>query len=467
MKRFKFLYLLPLAALIYSCEPEFKDEIVFEPGEADFRNYVAIGNSLTAGFQSNALSREGQINSYPAILAQQFAKVETGMAAFKQPLLPEGPGVGPTGNARLILDYVTDCREITSLGPVPAATQGQVDQLHPSNYIGSQWPFYNLGVPGAKVGDIVDDNYNNPLYLRFADPTAPNRSIKNSAKSLNPTFYSLWIGNNDILGYATSGGESGSITPFNTFINDLTAIISAMSDDEQAEGVIANIPAITSIPFFNTVPWNGLNLTALQADTLNNSYQVYNSGVDAAVSASMLSAEEAEQRRVHFEAGANPFVIVDNSMTDLSGIGLPNYRQIKKGELILLSIPMDKVKCERFGSGIPITEEYVLIADEITEIKNAVSEYNEGIKNLANVYSLAHVDAFSLINEFESGVSYDGVEYSTEFVTGGLFSLDGVHPNSRGYAIIANAHIDAINAKFNANVPKVNVNDFVGTTFPN
>ena len=34
-----------------------------------------------------------------------------------------------------------------------------------------------------------------------------------------------------------------------------------------------------------------------------------------------------------------------------------------------------------------------------------------------------------------------------------LFSLDGVHPNARGYAVIANEIIKVINRYYNANIP--------------
>ena len=41
-------------------------------------------------------------------------------------------------------------------------------------------------------------------------------------------------------------------------------------------------------------------------------------------------------------------------------------------------------------------------------------------------------------------------------MTGGLFSLDGVHPNDLGYALMANTMIDAINSRFGCFVPPVN-----------
>src|SRR5690349_17723556 len=53
-------------------------------GSADFTKFVAIGNSLTAGFQAGALFTEGQQNSFPSILAKQFQTVG-GSATFNQP----------------------------------------------------------------------------------------------------------------------------------------------------------------------------------------------------------------------------------------------------------------------------------------------------------------------------------------------------------------------------------------------
>ena len=83
MKTKNLLYILPLAALV-ACEPEI-DEVDFNSGSADFSKTVAVGNSLTAGYQSGALSLDGQINSLPAIIANQMKEV--GGGDFTQPLL--------------------------------------------------------------------------------------------------------------------------------------------------------------------------------------------------------------------------------------------------------------------------------------------------------------------------------------------------------------------------------------------
>ena len=57
--------------------------------QVDLSNYVALGDSLTAGFVSGALMDFYQDRSYPAVLAAQ-----AGATGFEQPLVSE-PGFPP------------------------------------------------------------------------------------------------------------------------------------------------------------------------------------------------------------------------------------------------------------------------------------------------------------------------------------------------------------------------------------
>ena len=68
MKNYRFLAVGLLALGIVSCEPDLDHPIdkkgdVYSNGEADFTHYVALGNSLTAGYADNALYITGQTNS--------------------------------------------------------------------------------------------------------------------------------------------------------------------------------------------------------------------------------------------------------------------------------------------------------------------------------------------------------------------------------------------------------------------
>src|SRR5690625_4344742 len=83
-----------LAIGLLSCEPDFDNPVTeegfYSSGNADLFNYVAVGNSLTAGFSSGALYITGQENSFPKILSQQFNFA--GGGGFTQPLMNDNMG---------------------------------------------------------------------------------------------------------------------------------------------------------------------------------------------------------------------------------------------------------------------------------------------------------------------------------------------------------------------------------------
>jgi hypothetical protein len=56
---------------------------------------------------------------------------------------------------------------------------------------------------------------------------------------------------------------------------------------------------------------------------------------------------------------------------------------------------------------------------------------------------------------------------SAKFVSGGAYSLDGVHFNPRGNALLANEFIQAINQKYKARIPMLNAGKYRAILFPN
>jgi hypothetical protein len=192
-----------------------------------------------------------------------------------------------------------------------------------------------------------------------------------------------------------------------------------------------------------------------------------------AIAAQINNSTEIAQRKISFSAGPNGFLYLDSDLSGAqTGAGandtLPKYRQLVDGELITLVVPGDAIKCEGFGSvnlstqmPNPMTGNYVLELDEVEAISRAANSYNATIKAAANDHGLAFVDAKEKQRLLATGGIYiDGTTYTSEFGTGGAFSLDGVHPSTRGYAIIANDFIDAINNRYGSTIPKVNVNSF-------
>ena len=73
------------------------------------------------------------------------------------------------------------------------------------------------------------------------------------AKLLQPTMVACWIGNNDVLGYATNGGVPSALpTPAATFSSLYTQLGDSLAS-LGAKVVVVNIPDVTTIPFFTTV----------------------------------------------------------------------------------------------------------------------------------------------------------------------------------------------------------------------
>ncbi len=435
----RYILFISLLVFTFACKPEL-DEFTPSAGNANFSTYVALGNSLTAGYADGSLYRSGQMNSFPNILAEQFMKA--GGGAFKQPLLDGEYGILP---GKLKLGYATDCLGNTSLSPVPDI--GTLDPIAPS-----YTQVNNMGVPGSKSFHLLAPGYGdpagllthtaNPYFVRFAD--GPGSTVLQDAMALNPTFFTLWIGNNDVLGYATSGGMGDSITGQQSFAFFLNSILGGITANE-AKGAIANIPDITDVPFFTTIPSMGYVLNQGQADTLNLFLGQFG---------------------FTYQAGPNPFIIEDTA----SQLG---FRQMKQGELLLLTLPQDSLKCAFWGGfnpylllPVPIPGQYVLTLDEIAKINTAVEGYNQTIKMLADQFGLAYVDANSSLKDLKDGIIQDGVTLTSELVTGNAFSLDGIHLTPMGYAYTANQFIMAINAKFGANIPMVSIAAYQSVVLP-
>jgi lysophospholipase L1-like esterase len=424
-------YILIGVLFIFSaCQPEI-DTPDSSSGDADFTVFVALGNSLMAGYTDSELYLSAQENSFPALIAKQMAHV--GNQGFNQPLMHDDLGFG----RRLILSYVTDCRGETILSPVKI--QGNPD---PANFqpLGNDVYYHNMGVPGAKVADAHFTGYAilNPYYQRFARDLTTS-SMLGDAMQANPTFFALWLGNNDILTYATNGGEAGSVTPVNIVNNSFQIILQTLTQNG-AKGAIANIPYFLSAPFFNAIAYNDLILdNQQQVDALNEAY--------------------AQLPHINFIVGRNPFVVYDN--THASGI-----RQLQEGEKMLMNVPLDSIKCEGWGTIRPIPGYHYLSITQVESVNNSINAYNQSIENFAQEFDLALVDVQHLMQVAESGIYYNGVNLSNQYLEGGIFSIDGLHLTQRGSAFVANHFIEAINTKFRSSIPKVNVTDYQGIFFP-
>ena len=161
-------------------------------GTANFAMYVSIGNSLTAGYQSSALSERDQVWSFPSQIANQVANLTTAKGAanatFEQPLIKD-PGIG--GRLRLL-----------NLAPT-IVSEGQVDPTSPASNlkIALTRPYNNLGIPGAILFDMIDvadfsaksAARQNPFFALILRDQALGNSIVRQARNLQASFVTVWM----------------------------------------------------------------------------------------------------------------------------------------------------------------------------------------------------------------------------------------------------------------------------------
>ncbi|NNE77662.1 MAG: G-D-S-L family lipolytic protein, partial [Pricia sp.] len=159
-----------------------------------------------------------------------------------------------------------------------------------------------------------------------------------------------------------------------------------------------------------------------------------------------------------FAEGDNAVVLEDEDLTDLSPLGLPNYRQATPDDLVVLPaasfigtlVNNDPLLIN--GVSVPLTDQWVLTVTETAAVINATDSYNVTINAIANSKGLAFVDLQAILEQASTtGIVFDEYTMDTSLVFGGLVSLDGVHLTARGYALMANKFLEAIDVAYGSN----------------
>lgn len=436
--------LLLMGALLtmIGCSLEAPDDpsaLVNAPGIEDAgARYVAIGNSLTAGYMDGGLMMAGQAYSYPNLIAGQLGLSRT---QFTQPWIA-APGIGGVDGTNVTGVLYFNGASIAVLGSTPLATirSKLLAAAQPTQY-------HNLGVPGATLHDGMNAYSSTTCasYLLYSSANSffdfINRSetlFRNEAiASGYPTpsgpvpvtyqsasqFYqavakggaltTLWLGNNDVLGPATSGEPAAGFGAAHAaaFTADYTALLAMLAGGlaQRNNGlkptiVVANIPSVASTPYF--VP------------------------------------------RSQFELAI--------------GGGWPGGYEEGRDNIVYVCFPA-LAWVQSNATTVAIPDEYTLDTGETTDVNNAVLQYNgiiaaivayiDGIQdaNHADMFNVGLVDANTLLASRSTlekthflflrgaGMSVEDAAATT------LFSLDGIHPNSHGQGVMANAFIDVIN----------------------
>lgn len=391
--RFNKKSLLTLAVLLGVLVLPTQATAQFDP---DFSRYVAVGDSLTFAVVSGSLSRVGQDVSYPLQLATSFGVA----SGFEQPLVSD-PGIP----GRLVL---------TSLVPLGF---GRLSGLGTPLNLGLARPYNNLGVPGSEVNETifrVTGDAAHDLVLRGAG-TALEQAVFSQ-----PTFATVWIGNNDALEAATGGIviEGETLTSAADFANDYFTVVGALASTG-ADLALANIPPVTSIPFVNTL--------------------------------APVVVDPATQEPVMIGGQVVPLIGPDGLLSLADKVLLSAISELAAGRGIPAILG---------GSGVPLGDEHVLNVSEQERIQARIDQFNSTISTAALANAAALVDIATIFGDaVENGVVIGGIEYDTSLF-GGLFSYDGVHASPMGYGVVANAFIEAINARFDTNLPAPDLSRF-------
>jgi len=445
--------LLSAALALTACSLLAPEEEAISPppvdaGTADFSVFVVLGNSLSAGQQSGALYQSAQLRGWAPLLAAAMA------TDFELPLIAD-PGyynwVDPIGHLAVVFDSTGEA----GIEPVPWDA-GQPELLNAALAA----PYHDLGIPGAFAWDLLNAlsatdcfSYNNggspnPYFdavLRNGDvdwTTAGGAEADLTplaqAALRSPTFVSVWIGNNEILGAATQGDGTPlvpSVLFESLYAGLLDGVAATMPD---ADVVVANMPPVACCPFFTTVPWlvvDGDLEPVLDGEGLPIGLLSAEAGQLTADDRVLLTAKES----IGEGMGIPDAVLVGLLMADL---GVDSLTAVG-----ILGGPESPFPLH----GQPLPGSLTLTAAELDELAAAVTAYNTVIDTTAAPRGIPVVDIHALLSQGAAGgLIYNGQLLTAELVTGGLFSLDGVHPSDMGYAVIAEAFAAVINETWGA-----------------
>jgi lysophospholipase L1-like esterase len=370
-------------------------------GGAMFERYVSLGNSITSGFQSGGINDSTQKQAYPVLVAAAM-----GGQPFYYPSL-SFPGCPPpytnifTG-ARLLGATSTTCAYRASTPP----------------YVS------NLGVPSAQVLDILQNgpgagtNSNALTQIILG-----GRTQIQAMTDARPTFVSVWIGNNDVLGSvlsSTNSGDSTLITDTTTFKTRYQQVVDGVKA-AGAKAILIGVAKVTEIPFVSQ----------------GGTYYAIKAGLVPGV---------AFPATFHVDALCAP--------NAFGGIG----------DSVLVPFPFGAALLGAAAAGVTdtlhCTEPQTVQPAELRKILRTVTSYNTFISGAATTNSWAYFDPNPTLDSLRAIPTQVapfpnlGAACSTS-PFGLAFSCDGFHPSGPTHQLIARHLVLAINAKYGSAIPAV------------
>ncbi len=434
---------------------------------------VGVGDSLTAGYQSSGFLGDttatnpnsgytggavppGQEAGWWADMYNQMAGtanaavINNALPLIKAPGLADQIVIG-TSAANLLYTTHSSCDAFNQQGY--SSTAWVNTRLNPTA------PIADLAVPGITMHEAVamtgpltgPPNGANCGYNTVAnDPTAGslqslvageselfypvlggfqaglgrNLTMLNAAVSLKPQLTTVWLGANDLLKYAFSGGVPQPVSDTPTqMAADLTTIVTSLTKTG-SKVLVADLPDILSSPQFFPQANLSTNLQAL--------------GIPAAAAGAIVSY-----------LGTTYGITAGGYLTEAGYLTIVTTCNTSPANCLTPQLDPNGA-----GSGLG---GYYLTPTFAQQVQGLNDAYNTAIDNVAN-NSGPNV-ALVPINQIFKGVATTGytvtgfpLPFTLNF-GGGLVSWDGLHPSNTGYAVIANAFIGVADAKLGATIP--------------
>lgn len=399
---------------VTSCENQTQELSPTSDDNLILTKYISVGGSLTAGYTNGGLYREGQLTSFPNLIAQQAG------VKFDQALFPMGQENGTGYWATTQNNTTSEFDKVSNkLAVLTASPLTLVKFAGNSNN--------NYGVAGLRVSDVNKAGFGNakaqgfnPFFERILPVGKEEISYTDFVKESNATFFTVSIGEQDLLSYAVSGGRT-SMTETSSFALNIQKLLDALVINK-AKGVLTNIPNVLDLPYFNFLSFQELAKNVGS----NDIYITTGNGIVRT-------------------ATANDKILMDA----IQNVGKANTANQKKG----------------FSMASPLSNEEVLDKDEISIVASRLSDFNGVLKFEAEKRGIILVDLNSIYFQVKSKTyAVNGLKFDNSLFTGGFFSLDGINPTPRGSAVIANEIIRVINENYKNSlktaIPSLDVSKF-------
>jgi hypothetical protein len=417
---------LSLGLLLVACTlpwlPGCSDDALTPPDvESDlFESYAALGNSITAGFQSSGINQNTQQESYAVLLAEQMG------TPFTIPSLAL-PGCPPP-----------------LAQPFPAERIDDETNCALRNSSGASLP-NNVAVPGAAVADVFSNQSPTENPSPLPQLILGGQTQLEAAKRVNPTFLTAWIGNNDVLTAALQG-DPNLATPPDSFRARYSRLMDEVGAVGALEGAIfVGIADVTLIPY----------LSAGAA---------YRRAIDAGQDAGAFPPNIETQSCAPSESGTNRVPFRHGAALLQSAQGL---RRLGSSETITLDCSQDRTVEETIRESLSDDTESVILsrigdeirrislltAQETSALKIRVETFNQFIRSQIDQADkeYGYVNPNPLLSENSDRIPafpelFDNPDtpWDSSQPFGPLFSLDGIHPSAEVHRLVTNAIVDEI-----------------------